>query len=88
MLVLAAAVALPGAALAKKKRKGKKKAEPEPAAVVEETPPSMWKHVSTEPLLGDLSVERYTLTTNDLTLLLVIDDSSPTFSYHTYFDVG
>ncbi|MCO4771782.1 MAG: insulinase family protein [Deltaproteobacteria bacterium] len=87
MLALSAAVAAPGAAFAKKKKR-KKKAEPEPATVVEETPPSMWKHESTEPLLGDLKVERYTLTTNDLTLLLVVDPASPTFSYHTYFDVG
>ncbi len=86
-LALSAALAVPGVAVAKKKR-NKKKAAPEPAPAAVENPPSMWKHVSTEPLLGDLSVERYTLTTNDLSLLLVIDDSAPTFSYHTYFDVG
>jgi zinc protease len=86
LVLLSAAVAVPGAALAKKK--SKKRTDPEPAPVVEEAPPSMWKHESTEKLLGELSVERYTLTTNDLTLLLVIDPSSPTFSYHTYFDVG
>lgn len=86
LLALSAAIAVPGAAFAKKKRK--KKADPEPAPVVEEAPPSMWKHESTEKLLGELSVERYTLTTNDLTLLMVVDPSAPTFSYHTYFDVG
>jgi len=88
LLALCGAIALPGAAFAKKKRKSKKKAEPEPTPVVQETPPSMWKLESTEKLLGDLSVERYTLTTNDLTLLMVVDPSAPTFSYHTYFDVG
>lgn len=61
---------------------------PEPTPPEPEPAPSMWTHVSTEPLLGELSVERYTLTTNDLELLLVIDPSAPTFSYHTYFDVG
>ena len=86
LLALSAAIAVPGAAFAKKKRK--KKSDPEPAPVVEEASPSMWKHESTEKLLGDLSVERYTLTTNDLTLLMVVDPSAPTFSYHTYFDVG
>ena len=87
LLALAVLIGLPVTADAKKKRK-KKKATEEPAPVVEETPPSMWKHVSTEDFLGELKVERYTLTTNDLTLLLVVDPSSPTFSYHTYFDVG
>ena len=85
LLALSALVALPQPAAAKKKRK---KSDDPPAPVVEETPPSMWKHVSTEYFLGPLKVERYTLTTNDLTLLLVIDPASPTFSYHTYFDVG
>lgn len=86
LLALAVLIGLPVTASAKKKRK-KKKAE-EPAPVVEEAPQSMWTHVSTEDFLGELKVERYTLTTNDLTLLLVVDPSAPTFTYHTYFDVG
>ena len=85
VLALAALVGLPASADAKKK---KKPADDAPAVVVEETPPSMWKHVATEDFLGELKVERYTLTTNDLTLLMVVDPSAPTFSYHTYFDVG
>ncbi len=85
LLVLAVLVGLPQSADAKKKKRKKSK-DPEP--VVEEAPPSMWKHVSTEKFLGQLEVERYTLTTNDLTLLMVVDPSAPTFSYHTYFDVG
>ncbi len=85
LLALSVLVGLPQPAAAKKNRK---KPADTPAPVVEETPPSMWKHVSTEDFLGQLKVERYTLTTNGLTLLMVVDPSSPTFSYHTYFDVG
>ncbi len=39
------------------------------------------------PLIGDFKVKRTTLA-NGLKLLVVEDSSSPTFAYHTWFDVG
>lgn len=68
---------------------GKKKAEPVPAPAPEPEPPkSMFEHLSTEPFVGSLQISRHRLSANGLEVLLVADPSAPTFSYHTYFDVG
>jgi zinc protease len=90
LLSLAAlALLVPGPALAKKKKKkGKKGAEPTEEVTPEEKPPSMFELVSTTDFIGDLKVERYTLSSNGLTVFLVRDPSSDTVAYHTYFDVG
>ena len=66
----------------------KKDPPPEPTPAAPEVPPSMFEHVSTDPFIGTLQVQRWRLKSNDLDVLLVVDRSSPTFSYHTYFDVG
>ncbi|GEM_PF-108694 len=68
------------------KKKRKKKPE-EPAEVVEEAP-IMFEKVETKPFFGDLEVERWVLPSNQLSVLLVHDDASPTFAYHTYYNVG
>jgi len=70
------------------KKKRKKKKGEEPAEVVEEAPPIMFEHVETKPFFGDLTVERWVLPSNQLSVLLVHDDASPTFAYHTYYNVG
>jgi zinc protease len=70
--------------------KGRKQKEPEPppAPAVPEKPPSMFQFASTTPFVGNLQVERWTLPTNGLSVLLVRDDSSDTIAYHTYFNAG
>lgn len=88
VLLAAASLLVPGAALAKKKRGTKKKAEPVAEPTPEEKPPSMFEHVSSTPFVGNLSLERYRLKTNQLEVLLIPDDSADTIAYHTYFDVG
>ena len=89
LILLALALLLPAPALAGKKgKKGKKGKEPVEEVTPEEKPPSMFEHVSTTEFIGDLKVQRYTLKTNQLEVLLVPDPSSETIAYHTYFDVG
>lgn len=48
----------------------------------------MFRHLATETLFGDLTVERWLLQDNGLNVLLVPDAASDTIAYHTYFDVG
>ena len=48
----------------------------------------MFHHVSSTPYIGDLTVERYVHSENQLSVLLVADPSSETIAYHTYFNVG
>jgi zinc protease len=69
------------------KKKKKKKKSADTTEVVKESP-LMFEKVETKPFFGDLKVERYTLPSNQLSVLLVHDDSSPTFAYHTYYNVG
>ena len=86
MLSLLSVVLLaPGAADAKKKKRGKAPIE---EVTPEEKPPSMFEHVSSTEFFGDLKVERYVLSTNQLEVLLIQDPTSDTIAYHTYFDVG
>jgi zinc protease len=89
LLLLAFALLMPGPALAKKKKKGRKgKAAPIAEPTPQEKPPSMFEHVSSTPFVGNLSLERYRLPSNQLDVLLIPDDSADTIAYHTYFDVG
>ncbi len=89
LLLLSAVLLVPAAADAKRKKKKKKKgAEPVEEVTPQEKPPSMFEHVGTTDFFGDLKVDRYVLTTNQLEVLLVRDPSSDTIAYHTYFDVG
>ena len=88
VVLLAAALLLPGSALAKKNKKKKGKAATVEEPTPEEKPPSMFEHVSSTPFVGALTLERYRLSTNQLDVLLIPDDSADTIAYHTYFDVG
>lgn len=84
-LLCALLVLLPASSFAKPK----KKAPPEPTpAPAQEPPKSMFETLSTEPFVGELTITRHKLSTNGLEVFLVADPSAPTFSYHTYFDVG
>ncbi|HCP47193.1 MAG TPA: insulinase family protein, partial [Deltaproteobacteria bacterium] len=48
----------------------------------------LFEKISTKPFFGSMEVERWKLSTNDLSVLLVHEPSSDTIAYHTYFDVG
>jgi zinc protease len=86
IVLFAAALLVPGPALAKKNKK--RKTDPVEEPTPPEKPPSMFEHVSSTPFVGKLSLERYRLPSNQLDVLLIPDDSSDTIAYHTYFDVG
>ena len=48
----------------------------------------MFEHVSSTPYIGDLVVDRYVHSGNQMSVLLVRDPASETIAYHTYFNVG
>ena len=50
--------------------------------------PFMFEHVSSTPYIGDLVVDRYIHSGNQMSVLLVKDPASETIAYHTYFNVG
>jgi len=90
VLLLVVAILLPSVAAEARGKKRKKHTQKrqQSAQVQEQHSHDMFKHIETKPFFGDLEVERWVLTSNDLKVLLVSDKSAETVSYHTYFNVG
>jgi len=88
LLTLAMLIPASSAEAAKKRaRKGRKAAAVETPAAPQYNH-DLFEKISTKGFFGSMEVERWKLSTNDLSVLLVHEPSSDTVAYHTYFDVG